>query len=192
MLSCKEILARHSEYIDGEMAPDDSELWRAHLASCPLCARYDRVLRKGVRLLSASQPTQPDPAFILHLHHRLAEAEARAALRPVTIGAAASVSIAATLALAAWLPIMVAARDGEPEPLTPVASAPVGLTATEIAWHGDDGVKAAHSHARPGVRLQHTIPGVSLIERRYTPLILEAPTAPPSYTRVVLTSIAAD
>jgi hypothetical protein len=188
VLSCKEVLARHSEYLDGEMAPADSELWRAHFAACPPCARYDRILRKGVRLLAETPHVEPDPSFKLHLRYRIADEERRSDLRPATINAAASVSVAAMLALAAWLPIMVVARSTDSEPTWAPTTGNADLMATEIAWHGGRAVNQTRSHERSRMTLQHTSSGASLIDRGYSPLIIESPTAPPSYTRVSLTS----
>lgn len=192
MLSCKEVLARHSEYLDGEMAPLDLERWRAHLAECALCARYDRVLRKGVRMLADRPAVEPDPTFKLHLRYRLADEERRSQLRPVTMNAAASVSVAAVLALVAWLPIMVLARGDERAPAAAVTSlSTTDQRASEIAWHGGHGMSERHAHDKPSVTLNHTTTAASLIGRRYTPLIVEPPTAPPTYTRVSLTSLEA-
>lgn len=190
MLSCKEVLARHSEYLDGEMASVDSELWRAHLAACAPCARYDRILRKGVRLLSETLSVEPDPSFKLHLQYRLADEERRLDLRPATISAAASVSVAAMLALAAWLPIMLVARTNGSDPIPAPTAVNSDLMAAEIAWHGGYAVNEHRSHERSRLTLQYTSPGASLIDQGYSPLIIEPPTAPPSYTRVSLTSYA--
>lgn len=188
MLSCKEVLARHSEYLDGELALADLEIWRAHLAACPPCARYDRILRKGVRLLSETPQVEPDPSFKLHLRYRLADEEHRLNVRPATMNAAASVSVAAMLALAAWLPIMLVARSGESELFTAPTTTNADFRASEIAWHGGYGGPERGSHERSRLTLQHTSSGASLIDRGYSPLIVESPTAPPTYTRVSLTS----
>ena len=190
MLSCKEVLARHSEYLDGEMAAADSERWRAHLDACPPCARYDRILRKGMRLLSETPHVEPDPSFKLHLRYRIADEERRLDVRPATMNAAASLSVAAMLALAAWLPFMLVARTDASGPGTTATAAAADLMATEIAWHGGYAVSQRPSHERSRLTLQHTSSAASLIDRGYSPLIIESPTAPPTYTRVSLTSYA--
>ena len=188
MLSCNEVLARHSEFLDGEMPAVDAELWRTHLANCAQCARYDRVLRKGLRVLQDDRQVQPDPEFMLHLRYRLAYEDQRMTT-PVTAGAATAVTVAAVLALAAWLPIMFFSRASESQ--APLAAGELGRTASEIAWHGGSAIHEPDSHseiAGPNVSLNHTHTAVSVIESGYTPLIIEAPTSPPSYTRVTLTS----
>ena len=182
-------MARHSEFMDGEMPMAEAEQWRAHLAACEVCARYDRVLRKGLCLLQRQTAVEPDPDFAVHLRYRLAYEEQRTSLGPVTAGAATSVTVAAVLALAAWLPIMMLSRGNAPS--TTVTTGEVGRTATEVAWHGGTGIDEPDSHVElqgPNISLNHSHPAVSLIEHGYTPLIVEAPTAPPQYTQVTLTS----
>jgi hypothetical protein len=175
--------------MDGEMPAADAERWRAHLSACALCARYDRVLRRGVGILRGEQHVKSDPEFMLHLRYRLAHEEERMAMGPVTASAATSVTVAAVLALAAWVPMMFMARAQESESAVKVAE--LGRTASEIAWHGGKALDEQDSHATfegPSVFLHHTTEAVALIEQGYTPLILEPPTAPPSYSQVTLTS----
>lgn len=163
MPSCAEIIARHSEYVDGELPPLETEKWRAHLATCTICARYDRVLRKGLQLLHETD-LQPDPEFIQHLRYRIAD-EDRRTLRPISINVAAVASVAAMVALAAWLPVWVIKSQES----TTATATDVSAAATEIAWHGGE--------------------AVTLVHAAYSPLIVEPPTAPPSYTRAQLTSL---
>jgi hypothetical protein len=184
-------MARHSEFLDGEMPSVDAELWRTHLASCAACARYDRVLRKGLGVLHRDQQADADSEFMLHLRYRLAYEEERIAMGPVTAGAATSVTVAAVLALAAWLPIMFMSRMQETPPAVGTVNTNLDPAASEIAWHGGNAFaqhQAAHQVLAPDISLSYPNPGLSLIDRGYTPLIIEPPTAPPSYTQVTLTS----
>lgn len=179
MLSCSEVLARHSEYIDGEMQTPDSERWRVHLATCSLCARYDRVLRKGVRLLHG-EDLQADPEFVQHLRYRVADEQQRMS-QPIGMNASAAITVAAVLALAVLLPMMMSKSDA-----TTAAASELDVTAVEIAWHGGDAVHQTQEHsALPAPRpvLQAPRLAVSHIDDGYSPLIVESPTAPPSYTR---------
>jgi hypothetical protein len=194
LLSCKEVLERHSEFIDGEMPSVDAELWRTHLANCAACARYDRVLRKGVGVLRADR-IEPDAEFMLHLRYRMAYEEQRIAMGPVTAGAATSVTVAAVLALAAWLPIMLMSRQRETTPLVEVLATDIDPAASAIAWHGSSAIAAPERSPQP-----LTVPSstsreantpVKFIDRGYSPLILEAPTAPPSYSQPTFTSLSA-
>lgn len=180
MLSCSEVLARHSEYIDGEMHAPDSERWRAHLAACSLCARYDRVLRKGVRLLHDEDDLQADPEFIQHLRYRIADEHHRMS-QPISMNASMAVTVAAVLALAVSLPMMMS----KSEATTAVASE-IDVRAVEIAWHGGDALHHTREHsALPAPRpvLRASSMAVAHIDAGYSPLIVESPTAPPSYTR---------
>lgn len=185
MLSCTEVLERHSDYIDGFMPADEAALWAQHIAACSDCARYDAVLRRGIRMLSA-QVVEPDADFMKQLHSRIADEEQRAA-RPISSTTATSVSVAAVLALAAWLPVMLWTRDAEETPAPVYASeAPGDVASWEIAWHGGTAVHQPRSHARlanRSVRLASVHANVSLIDRGYTPLILQSPVAPLLATR---------
>jgi anti-sigma factor RsiW len=164
VLSCAEVIARHSEYVDGELPPLETEKWRAHLATCTICARYDRVLRKGVQLLHDTD-LQADPEFIQHLRYRIADEDHRMTMRPIGMNAGAVASVAAVVALAAWLPVAVMKSQESPAATSPSVS----TAANEIAWHRDE--------------------AVTLIHGAYSPLVVEPPTAPPSYTRARLTSL---
>jgi anti-sigma factor RsiW len=188
VLSCNEILERHSEYMDGEMSAADAACWRAHLAACAACARYDRVLRNGLRLLAAQPTIQPDPDFTTYIRFRIAD-ENRRATR--SFGATSgAMSVAAVLALAALLPVLMLARSKPHDITAPInLSSNADLRATEIAWHGAMDSEATHENmVRPEATLAATNPGASVIDQGYTPLILESPTAPPSYSRATFTS----
>lgn len=185
MLSCKEVLARHSEYIDGEMAPPDTEKWRAHLKDCAMCARYDRVLRKGVSLLATKPELEPEPEFMMHLRYRLADEAHRLETQPIHQHAGAAVSVMAVLALIAWIPVMMSA--GSPTAAAVRMNAvETGRESSEIAWHGSHAMHTEPSHvtlAAPAATLEPVYSVVSLADAGYSPLIIESPTSPPSYAR---------
>lgn len=184
MLSCNEVLARHSEYIDGEMAPPDTEKWRTHLKDCAMCARYDRVLRKGVSLLAAKPELEPEPEFMMHLRYRLADEAHRMEVQPIQQQAGAVVSVMAVLALLAWIPIMSAGT--RTASAVRVNAVETGSESSEIAWHGTYAMHSEPSHvtlAAPAAALKPIYSVVSLIDPGYSPLIIESPTSPPSYAR---------
>jgi hypothetical protein len=186
LLSCTEVLARHSEYLDGEMTPPDTERWRAHLAECAMCARYDRVLRKGTSLLAAAD-MEPDPEFTMHLRYRIADEHYRST-RPMNNSVAVAMSTAAVLALIAWLPLILISRT-ERDVAAQGETAPAS---SEIAWHGSIAIDDDASHSAPAVDAAVLAPNhaaVALIAPGYSPLVIESPIAPPSYSSVRLTSL---
>ena len=182
MLSCSDCLARHSEFLDGVMDSGTEALWQAHIAGCADCARYDRVLRRGLTLLSARPQLEPTPDFIVHLQHRLAVEDRNMVMRPVRSLAVASISVAAMLAFVAWLPVVLFSDAAQP---AVAVSAPASPVATEIAWHGESAVESqprAHIHFARRLAWSPSSNG-HVIEAKYTPVVYESPTAPPSYTR---------
>ncbi|NER60080.1 zf-HC2 domain-containing protein [Pseudomonas sp. MAFF212428] len=76
MLSCKELVAQASDYLDGQLTLGDRLLARQHLLFCRHCRRFLRQLR----LAQATVKALPEPpaADIESLAGRLA-AERRAA-----------------------------------------------------------------------------------------------------------------
>lgn len=49
---CRDLFARLSEYLDGEMDPAACEEAEAHLGDCPPCHRFLESLRRTVTLLN--------------------------------------------------------------------------------------------------------------------------------------------
>ena len=191
MVSCKEVMVRHSEYRDGMLSDVESELIRGHLAKCPKCGHYDRALNKGVELLRQRLSLEPDSAFVQSLRTRIILEDERAAMRPVTIAASASVSIAAVLAFVAWLPALVGVHSNAVPGNITQAALPVPVRASEIAWHVATAVQDAPAHDRldePDVSLTSNNADVSFMDRGYTPLIVESPVAPPSYLNASFTT----
>lgn len=190
VLSCREFLTRHTEYADGIMSAIDAERIRRHLVECSSCARYNSVVREGAKLFTSQPVVQPDATFMDQLHSRIADEEHRMTMRPVSANAAAYVSIAAVLALVVWAPrLFVDKAVEEGQYTTTSSSLRPKLTSTEIAWRVADAFdngrmrRGAYHSTRPE---NHT--AVSLVTQRYTPLIVDAPTAPPSYARVSFTA----
>lgn len=189
MFSCNEVLARHSDYLDGVLPADDVAAVRAHIADCTHCSRYDRVLRRGLNVLVREEPTAPDPDFLQSLHSRLAVEDQRIAMRPVSVAMTGTLSIAAMLVLVTWLPAVFSATKSGATAVQPV-SAP-DVSGAEIAWHAGSAVADPAPHTdlpQPAVSFAVTSSDISLIDRGYSPLILEAPTAPPTYINASLTT----
>ena len=101
-MTCGEFLARHSEYLDEEMTADAAGEMRLHLAGCARCARYDRVLRRGLTLLRDREPVQPARDPLEGFSTRLATVpHAREEAAP-RVPIAATVAVAGVVALVAW------------------------------------------------------------------------------------------
>jgi hypothetical protein len=187
-MRCEEFLTRYSEFVDGALSAIDAERLRAHLASCARCLRYDRVYRRGVALLATDTQPQPSPLFFDQLHLRM-DVEDRRALQPISTSVATAVTIAAVLAVLIWAPAMLVSRTNTEMALLPGA---LDSATNEIAWHGGHAMADSpmrESTAEPETWLTQTSAAVSLIDRGYSPLILESPTEPPAYARVSFTSL---
>ena len=170
-MSCHDVLARYSDYLDGLLPAPEAERVSAHIAGCQSCRRYDNVVRRGTKLFTDQTEFLPDPDFLPSLQHRLSFEDERLRLQPVTVGASAAVSVAAVVALAVWMPVALLSRNAN-QPDQIAISAPVAEEISELV------------NGKPDVSLTHNNVDVSLIDRGYTPLILEPPTAPPAYVRL--------
>jgi anti-sigma factor (TIGR02949 family) len=53
---CKEIFARLSEYLDGELPEDFCERIEGHMEDCPPCQAFLESLRRTVRLVGEEEP----------------------------------------------------------------------------------------------------------------------------------------
>ena len=71
MLTCKEQVARSSDYLDGQLSFRETLMVRHHLLFCPNCRRFMRQMRVMQATLKAL-PEQPDEN-VEALAERLAE-----------------------------------------------------------------------------------------------------------------------
>lgn len=185
MLSCSDCLARHSEYLDGLMDAGTAAQWSTHLADCADCARYDRVVRRGLKVLAARAEIEPSVDFVAQLQQRLAEEDRRAVMRPMTSLAGASVAVAAMLAFAAWVPVLMLATEGERGVVASAQAQTVTETASEIAWHAEGAVERrtpGHIHLARRVAWTPSSAG-HVIEPKYSPVVLQSPIAPLAYSQ---------
>jgi hypothetical protein len=184
VLSCSGCLARYSDYIDGQMDAETAELWRSHLSTCPDCSRYDRVLRRGLKLLNEQPRAELPDDFLLQLNHRLGIEQQPTHMRPVTSLAAGSLAVAAMLAFAAWIPVLMLSQG---RTSNAIAAQPASAVAAEIAWHRESAVDdrtPTHVHLARRLAWAPTSSG-HVIEAKYTPVVLESPITPPSYARPI-------
>ncbi len=131
-MTCGEFLAQHSEYLDEELGAESAVEMQLHLVGCARCARYDRVLRRGLSLLKSADPVQPTRDVFVGadpLLPRTATGHEGAVPR---VPLAATVAVAGVVALVAWSALFRAA--GVPatavgEPVRGTAPAVAGLWA---------------------------------------------------------------
>jgi hypothetical protein len=122
---CDEFLSGHSDYLDGMLSSAAAAQMRAHMELCSSCARYDRIVRKGLTLASEVPEVQPMLDFEQRLHHRIMRLEDEMTFtqqRPA-VGVAAALAVAAMIALLAWSPLLVqratTATATAPQPIQP-------------------------------------------------------------------------
>ena len=98
------------------MAPEARAVMTSHMASCPSCRRYDRVVRKGVAVLrSAPEPKPRHRLGVVTVRRRARLAERRENRRREARGSSTivgAVAFAAVLAGVASLPMLF---DAVPE-----------------------------------------------------------------------------
>jgi anti-sigma factor (TIGR02949 family) len=72
-LKCSEVLARLSDFVDGELGADAVEQLRQHVAGCDVCERFGDRFAKLVRVLRESGADEAEvPADVsARLHDRL-------------------------------------------------------------------------------------------------------------------------
>ncbi len=192
-MTCEEYLARHSEYLDEELGAEAAADMRRHGAQCPRCARYDRVLRRGLTLVRELEPVLPSTDSYLALHEHLARTTpAPPAAGVPRVPFAATIAVAGVVALVAWsalfratgVPASAAGESVRPVPMSDgrmdmavagsqlMGVSPRALPGTEIVGRGVSAgrpVWLRSSGAFLPVRSRMTVPGP------YTPLLLRAP-----------------
>ncbi|MDX1675996.1 MAG: zf-HC2 domain-containing protein [Longimicrobiales bacterium] len=148
-MDCREFLQRYSEYDDSLIPPEEGDRFRAHMAACPSCARYDRVLRKG-RMLARQLPrVEPSPDFGVRLRRRLLQQRRHGVSRGSRLAAG----------LAAATVLMVAATAVR---LMGPASAPVAI---ESARGADRVVAPAGQGAVAAAGMVAVTGGVPVVRR---------------------------
>ena len=126
MMDCDTFLDGHSDFRDGLLTLPDRVAFEAHRRECDHCARYDRVVAKGVQVLRARPELEVSDDFMDRLQHRLyhVEDEMAAARRrrgPVSRGAVAALAAAASIAAVALVPRLYPGAAPTVTMLQPVA-----------------------------------------------------------------------
>jgi hypothetical protein len=167
--SCERLRERHGDYLDGVLPAAELARMQTHLDECLSCARYDRVLRRGLQLARQLPELSPTDDFQLRLHYHLDHlhySSPFAQQRPFAgIGVAAT--LAALIALIAWSPFLLL----ELAPAAPAASVaalppadPLGAIA--VSWYPGQ-VPSLPTHPR-------AVPP-TLFPGPYSPLIVNPP-----------------
>ena len=113
-MTCQDYLALYSDYLDEQLEASEAARVRAHVETCSRCARYDRVLRRGLTLVREAPDVPASFDFQDRLQHRIFHVQDDMARgRFAGSGTAVSVAIAGMIALAAWTPLLRAV-DAEP------------------------------------------------------------------------------
>jgi hypothetical protein len=188
--TCDEILAAHSDYLDGVLPPHEAATVQWHLASCASCGRYDRVVRRGADLVRELPVVEPSDDFAERLQHRLyhlQDGPAIAGSRHTGAGAAATMAVAGVLALLAWSPLFLEiGTESAPE----LAAAeertvwPVQLTdASEPdLWTSAAGLMPVAAPAMLSLRGGDAVRVLSSVPGPYSPLVVEPPVHRPVRT----------
>ncbi|MGH7507114.1 MAG: anti-sigma factor family protein [Longimicrobiales bacterium] len=181
-------MARASEYLDGELPVEARDRVAVHLARCPGCARYHRVLDRGLEMVRELPDIAPSSDFHDRLQHSLFHVrdEMARGTRLSPTGAALSIAVAGLIAFAAWSPFAedpvpfveagVAVMDGE----STDPGAPVAAIGGADPWFLGAPPSYGNAHAPPSVAL--AFPGP------YSPLIIQPP-IPGSGSYVQFTSL---
>ncbi|MEK6255526.1 MAG: hypothetical protein N2B05_12590 [Gemmatimonadales bacterium] len=105
-MSCDRFIERYTDFRDGLLDVEAPVEVESHLAACACCARYDRVMRRGLELLSDIPLPESSDDFMPRLRHRLYNVDCGVPDgRRSFGGSAALIGVAAVGLLALfWLP----------------------------------------------------------------------------------------
>jgi anti-sigma factor RsiW len=174
-MTCQQLMATYTEYLDGEQPIELRDRLEVHMARCASCARYDRVVRQGLRLVREMPELAPSPDFEQRLQHGIFQLRAERMRRPrlSPTSGAALLAVAGLVTLVAWGPL---SRTGSSlEAVQPAMAAP----AAELPAVG--GTDAWFVGAPPIYMNPDAPPSMSLaFPGPYSPLVVEPPlrTAP--------------
>jgi hypothetical protein len=167
-MTCKDSLALYSEYLDGALPESVRERFEVHVARCDSCARYHRVMRRGLRLVHEMPELEPSSDFQDRLQHRILHvveerSETRRRGRP---GAVLSIAALGLIAFAVWRPLSDDVRGSADLPAVEVADGTANASDAD-AWFVGTPAAYMNPDAKPTISL--AFPGP------YSPLIVEPP-----------------
>lgn len=146
MMDCGTFLDGYSDFRDGLLTLPDRVAFEAHLRECASCARYDRVVDGGAKVLRGLPELEVSDDFMERLQHRLwheqddmAAARARRARRSSRRVAAAGVAAVASIAAVALVPGVYARFAPTVTMLPSAAASAPAPTAAAYRLASDDG-----------------------------------------------------
>jgi len=169
-MTCQDCIARATEFLDETLSPIERARHASHIERCPRCARYHRVMERGLGLARDVAEIQPSPGFRVALHGRLRGlAEEQRRRERAASGAALVLAVAGLIALAAWAPIWqdsIQARRSNTVALR--SDVPPGPPPDDVRgpdwWYGGMGGNGMAAN-----RTAATFPGP------YSPLVVQPP-----------------
>ncbi len=113
-MTCQDCIAQVTDFLDETLSPIEWARHASHIERCASCARYHRVLRRGLGLVRDVAEIEPTPGFRTRLHRRLRGVnEERRRRERAASGAALVLVVAGLVALAAWVPIWQEAMQAQ-------------------------------------------------------------------------------
>ena len=176
--ACAVWLEDHAAWMDGFLDEAESAAHEAHAAGCSSCARYARVLDRGLQLVRELPEIEPSAHFEQRLQHRIFHIEDDARLARGSGRSGAGLAAAAIIGLIAWSPMLWRADAGttprafgDGDSYDAVASAPVQSGARMTQMHD--------WYVRPAAPAIEQTPVQHLVSYAgsYSPLIV----SPPAY-----------
>jgi hypothetical protein len=170
-MTCSDWIAGSSDYLDDLLRPAERGAFDDHLAECADCARYLRILSRGLDMAREVPVIEPSPDFTVRLNRSLRSLDEDRYLKQQSVvsGAAVTVALASVIALAACSPI-----------LRPLVQNRTSSAAAAVASAGDspdDEAWLEGSRLTPYVRPVVSPPPsmTAAFPGPYSPLIVEPP-----------------
>jgi len=128
-MTCEECIALASDYIDAALNPLDAIRFRAHIAVCARCGRYQGVLERSLRIAREMPEILPSTDFEWRLNRRLRELDEELVTHQNSVrsGVVVVLGLAALVVFVSWAPILAPARGTPGEAATyPGEARPAG------------------------------------------------------------------
>lgn len=117
-MDCEQFLYSYSDFLDRKLERHDLADYCSHILSCPSCAEYDGVMRRGLHLVRQLDPPRPESDFASRVQRGV-----MAGLRGAAPTARRSVSAAlgvAAVALTLVATSLIYTRSTDPLALPPL------------------------------------------------------------------------